>query len=153
MGTRGPVPKRSESRQRRNTPESTITKAVGAERVTIPPANRDWHPIAKRLWNSMKESGQSKFYEPSDWALAYSLMDDLSYYKNASKRSGQMLASIMASMSSLLLTEGDRRRVQMELSRPTQEQLESEGVTEMNAWREKLMPPAKSTATPAKRSV
>lgn len=139
MGTRGPVPKRSESRQRRNTPESSITKASGAARVAVPRADPEWHPIAKRLWNSLAKSGQSKFYEPSDWALAYSLMDDLSHYKNATKRSGQMLASIMASLSSLLLTEGDRRRVQMELSRPTPEQLESEGVTEMNAWREKLL--------------
>jgi hypothetical protein len=149
MGERGPIPKRSESRQRRNTPASSITKAPGADRVIIPAANKEWHPIATRLWRSLAKSGQSKFYEPSDWALAYSLMDDLSYYKFATKRSGQMLASIMASLSTLLLTEGDRRRVSMELSRPTAEQLESEGVTEMKQWQERLAAPG----TPAKRSV
>jgi len=138
MGTRGPVPKRSESRQRRNTPKESITQADGAEEVTIPDADPDWHPIARQLWDSLAASGQSKFYEPSDWALAYSMMDDLSHYKHMTKRSGQMLASIMAALSSLLLTEGDRRRVQLELARPTQEQLDSPGVTEMNKWRESL---------------
>ncbi len=86
----------------------------------------------------MEKSGQSKFYEPSEWALAYSLMDDLSYYKHMSKRSGQMLASIYSAMTSLLITEGERRRVQIEISRPTRDQLESPGVTEMKKWQERL---------------
>jgi len=71
--------------------------------VRIPAANKDWHPIAKRFYNSLKTSGQSDFYQNSDWAFAYSVADDLSYYKKPlvnrdgeeyNKRSGQMLQSI-----------------------------------------------------------
>lgn len=138
MGTRGPVPKRSEDRVRRNEPGVKTTSVDGAESVVVPRADSSWHPIAKRLWAGIQKSGQSRFYEPSDWALAYSLMDDLSYYKSASKRSGQMLASIYSAMSSLLISEGDRRRVGIELARPTSEELESAGVAEMNQWRQKL---------------
>lgn len=138
MGERGPIPKRSESRQRRNTKDDAITRAPGAEKVEVPLADPTWHDIAIKLWVSLQESGQSKFYEPSDWAIAYSLCDDLSHYKYMTKRSGQMLASIMSSLSSLLLTEGDRRRVQMELQRATPDDLESEGVVEMKKWRDKL---------------
>lgn len=139
MGSRGPVPKRSEERIRRNKDEqvSVEVAAVSGE-VVIPEPDDLWHPIARRLWDSLAESGQSKFYEPSDWALAYSLMDDLTYYKNASKRSGQMLASIYAQMSSLLISEGDRRRVGIELARKSSEELESAGVLEMKKWREAL---------------
>lgn len=138
MGTRGPVPKRAESRQRRNSPERDVVTAEGAGTVKQPPASRDWHPIAKRLWKAMGESGQSRFYEPSDWAMAYSLMDDLSYYKNGAKRSGQMLQTIMSSMSALLVLEGDRRRLQIELSRPSAEADDDSKVVVMDKWRKRL---------------
>lgn len=138
MGSRGPVPKRSEERQRRNTPEHTVTRADGAESVSIPEPDDTWHPIARQLWDALAASGQSRFYEPSDWAMAYSLMDDLSYYKTGTKRSGQMLASIYGAMSTLLISEGDRRRVGIELARPTSEELESAGVVEMKSWAAKL---------------
>ena len=139
MGTRGPVPKRTESRQRRNASDVDVKRADGAEDVSQPAAGPDWHPIAERLWESLGRSGQSRFYEPSDWAVAYSLMDDLSYYKASSKRSGQMLATIMSAMSSLLVTEGDRRRVQIELARPNADDSEENTkVAVMDKWRQKL---------------
>jgi hypothetical protein len=134
----GPVPKRSESRQRRNAPIHGSAKGVGAEIVVIPEADPLWHPIASRLWESLALSGQSKFYEPSDWALAFSVMDDLSEYKQQSRRSAQMLASIYSQMASLLITEGDRRRVGIELARKSSDELEDAGVMEMKKWRQQL---------------
>lgn len=139
VGTRGPIPKRSESRQRRNEPEREVTTAVGAEDVTVPVPDPEWHPIARRVWDSLEASGQSRFYEPSDWAVAFSLMDDLSYYKRGSKRSGQMLQTIMSSLSSLMVTEGDRRRLSLELNRPNGEGSEDDGkVAVMDKWRQRL---------------
>lgn len=143
MGTRGPVPKRTESlnghRSKEELAGSRITKAAGADDVSQPVADPDWHPIAVRLWKSLGESGQSRFYEPSDWAVAYSLMDDLSHYKASSKRSGQMLATIMSALSSLLVTEGDRRRVQIELARATGvDDPEAGKVAVMDKWRQRL---------------
>ena len=143
MGTRGPVPKRTESlnghRSKEELAGAKVTRADGAEDVSQPAADPDWHPIAERLWESLGQSGQSRFYEPSDWAVAYSLMDDLSYYKSSSKRSGQMLATIMSAMSSLLVTEGDRRRVQIELARPNADDSEENTkVAVMDKWRQKL---------------
>ena len=142
MGTRGPVPQRKEDlRGHRSKDElnKSVTRAPGADKVSVPKADPEWHPIAQRLWGALKKSGQARFYEPSDWALAYSLMEDLSRYKSGAKRSGQMLAAIMSGLSDLLVTEGDRRRVGIELSRPeTEEQSESAGVVEMNEWRRRL---------------
>ena len=129
----GPVPNRSEDlarpRERKGGDAVPVTKGQ-LRPVRIPAANRDWHPIAKRFYNSLKTSGQSDFYQNSDWAFAYSVADDLSYYKKPLvnrdgeeyyKRSGQMLQSIYAAMTSLLVTEGDRRRVRIELSAPEEE--------------------------------
>jgi hypothetical protein len=112
---------------------------LGAENVKQPRADAAWHPIAKRLWKAMGQSGQASFYEPSDWAVAYSLMEDLSAYKMSRRRSGQMLQTIMSSLAALLLTEGDRRRVQMELERPSADGDEvSAKVEAMSEWRNRL---------------
>lgn len=87
----------------------------------IPNADRDWHPIAHKLWDSLKGSGQADFYQSSDWAFAFSLCEDLSYYKKSGKRSGQMLQTIYSAFERLLVTEGDRRRVRIELQEPEPE--------------------------------
>lgn len=120
MGQRGPVPNRSDDlarpRERKGGDNTAVTK--GSSRpATIPQANEGWHPIALMLWNSTLESGQTDFYESSDYAFLYSVCEDLSYYKNApnGKRSGQMLVAIYGAFERLLLTEGDRRRVRLEL--------------------------------------
>lgn len=115
MGSRGPVPKRSSERVRRHGKPGGVVAASKGGGFRVPAAGREWHPIAKRLWNAAKKSGQSRFYEPSDWMVLYSLCEDLSDYKQQSRRSAQMLASIMSGLTGLLLTEGERRRVQIEL--------------------------------------
>lgn len=71
--------------------------------------------------------------------MLYSLMDDLTYYKAQSRRSSEMLSAIMSGLTSLLLTEGDRRRARVELSRPS-EGVASPGVVELEKWRAKLAP-------------
>jgi hypothetical protein len=86
--------------------------------VRWPAADPEWHKIAKDLYNSTKRSGQADFYQQSDVAMLWSLCEDLSVYKNSTKRSGQMLQTIYSTFSNLLITEGDRRRVRIELHEP-----------------------------------
>lgn len=122
---RGPIPNReadlARPRERKGKDERPVTKGE-LKPVRVPRADPEWHPIAKTLYDSLKKSGQSDFYQQSDWAFAYSLCDDLSYYKSGYKRSGQMLQSIYSAMERLLVTEGDRRRVRIELHEPEKEQ-------------------------------
>jgi hypothetical protein len=130
MGARGPVPQREDSlarpRSRKGADQQPVTK--GQMRSTRwPTADQEWHPIARDLYNACKKSGQADFYQQSDIALLYSLCDDLSYYKSSSKRSGQMLQSIYSAMERLLVAEGDRRRVRIELHEP-ERQAESAAV-------------------------
>lgn len=119
----GPVPLREaelarpRSRNGKGSDPVAVTKGVMRD-TKIPNADRDWHPIARRLWDSLKTSGQADFYQNSDWALAYSLCEDLSYYKKSGKRSGQMLQTIYSAFERLLVAEGDRRRVRIELHEP-----------------------------------
>ncbi|MEU9044114.1 hypothetical protein AB0D63_20905 [Kitasatospora sp. NPDC048343] len=117
----GPVPNReadlARPRERKGSDIQPVTKGVMRD-VEIPDVDPDWHPIAQRLWDSLKTSGQSDFYQNSDWAFAFSLCEDLSHYKNAGKRSGQMLQTIYSAFERLLVSEGDRRRVRIELHEP-----------------------------------
>lgn len=146
----GPVPNRSEDlarpRERRGGDVTPVTKGVARE-VKIPNASRDWHPIARKLWDSLKTSGQADFYQNSDWALAYSLCDDLSYYKKSGKRSAQMLQTIYSTMSNLLVTEADRRRVRIELDQPEEGQTDEASVAVLDDYKQKLglVPPLPET--------
>ncbi len=118
---RGPVPNRSDDlarpRARKGRDVVPVTKGV-ARTTTVPEPDAGWHPIARQLWDALAASGQADFYQQSDWAFAFSLCDDLSHYKNSTKRSGQMLQTIYSAMERLLVAEGDRRRVRIELHEP-----------------------------------
>jgi hypothetical protein len=134
MGQRGPIPDRSDNlarpRSRKGGDSNEPTKGIAYE-ATIPEPDPDWHPISLMLWNAMLESGQSEFYQSTDWVMAYSLCEELSLYKNPKvtkdgeeyhKRSGQMLQTINTMMGDLLLTEAHRRRVRIELEKPEEEE-------------------------------
>lgn len=113
------MPKRSDDPTL--TPETAARKAQettyaeGGHVVTVPDADPDWHPVARQLYNSMRESGGARFYESSDWAVLYSFCEDLSYFKSQKKRSAQMLSALNQVLTALLLTEGDRRKAKIEL--------------------------------------
>ncbi|WP_455680796.1 phage terminase small subunit [Streptomyces collinus] len=125
MGARGPIPNREDDlarpRSRKGSDEQE-TKKGQMRPVRIPRADPDWHPIAKELYDSLKKSGQADFYQQSDWAYAKALIDDLSHYKKSGKRSAQMAQTIYSALGNLLVTEGDRRRVRIELQEPEPEE-------------------------------
>lgn len=130
VGVRGPVPKDPESRKRRNKPtldqqlDSVANAPVSmpvvlredVERWKNRESNPHWHDAAREMWDGLRLSRQSVFYEPSDWALAWSLCEDLSEYKWSERRNGQILTALMSGFSSLLVSAGDRRRLQVELT-------------------------------------
>jgi len=68
------------------------------------------------IYKSARTSGQEDYYQNSDWALLWSLCEDLSEYKMANRRSSQMAQVIYTGFTGLLLSEGDRRRARLELS-------------------------------------
>jgi hypothetical protein len=124
VGVRGPVPNRESDLARprsRKGSEEQETKRGMMRPVRIPRADPDWHTAAKQLYESLKKSGQSDFYQQSDWAYAWALMDDFSHYKKAGKRSAQMAQTLYSALGNLLVTEGDRRRVRIELQEPEPE--------------------------------
>ena len=117
VGVRGPVPKRADQRRRGNTDGGPITKGTAAATRGVPAASKEWHPAAKRWYAALKASGESAFYEPSDWAEAWVVAEVLSQMLQAEKLSAMLFAAWQGASARLLVTEGDRRRVRIELER------------------------------------
>lgn len=122
MGSRGPIPKRSEERRRRNKVDGpelvTAPSGPPTELPDLPDPDPNWHEIATDWYLSLRESGQAAFYEPSDWAVARYVAELMSRALSSDRPpNGQYVAALNSAMSSLLTTEGDRRRARMELER------------------------------------
>lgn len=104
-----------------------------------------WEPLTIAFWESFSRSGQAIFYEPTDWMTAYAMMEILDrWLKPQDVKVGQIgsasgenaggdvkyvfepkivpipgtvLNSILKGLASLMATEGDRRRLRIELER------------------------------------
>ena len=164
MGERGPVPKRSSQRRRRNKPDTTtgtpdITRAESGTPTPpeAPAADEGWHPIAASLYESLTESGQRQWYEPSDWAAAYLMCESISrdllpqvvgitdegdVVKDTIPLKGASLAAYLKAFAGLGVTEGDRRRTRMELTRATVRDVDEDAaVVALDDWTARYTPP------------
>lgn len=117
----GPVPKRSEHRRRRNKPESgpeVISIAPAGPEVAAPEPSEDWHPYVRDWYLSLQDSGQAAYYEASDWQMARIAAQFLSDEMTSGRPvRATMVAEWSSLAGSLLCTEGDRRRMRLELQR------------------------------------
>src|SRR5687768_5669110 len=134
MGTRGPVPARSSQRRRRNKVE--IDKVVLDDEVLVPKLGLTVHPIAAEFYASLHTSGQARFYEPSDWQRARITTKLLSDLLESGKPSAMLYAALQRDFEALLVSEGDRRRVRMEIERGTVDSSEEDAkVAVMDRYR------------------
>ncbi|UXE03077.1 terminase small subunit [Mycobacterium phage Happiness] len=118
MGDRGPIGKRSDQRVRRNKTDNPVTKLPARGPVKQPQIGiPDAHPVVTQLWDSLAHSAQAQFYEPSDWAYARMALHFANQLLWSEKPNGQILATVNSMLNGLLVSEGDRRRVQLEIER------------------------------------
>jgi hypothetical protein len=116
-----------------------------AGEVEIPVADENWEPLTKSFYDSFARSGQAIWMEPTDWMTAYTLMEVLDrWLKPQEVKIGQIgsgrdegaggdvtyvfeekilpmpggvLNAILKGLTALMATEGDRRRLRIELER------------------------------------
>jgi hypothetical protein len=133
MGERGPAGKRPEEKRRRNKDGGVKTEGTAAANVKPPAAKRDWHPIAKAWYKALAASGQSEFYEPSDWAMALMVAESISRDLNPQvvavpektgkpvfekvPMKGASLSAYLKAMTDLMVSEAARRRAGIALKR------------------------------------
>lgn len=114
--TRGPVPKRSNVRAGHRGEADQPDRVLVRGPVRIPRASRAWHESARRWYRSLADSGQSRYFEPSDWSFARLLAELLSAELEGSPRA-TMVNAILAGMDRLGTTEAARRRMRIEVER------------------------------------
>lgn len=101
------------------------------------PREGAWHPLAREVWDSFQRSGQALYWEPSDWAIAKLLCESISrdlkpqvvgvapaseygpaeVVRERIPLKGASLGAYAKMFGQLMLTEGERRRLSIELER------------------------------------
>lgn len=110
----GPVPNRSDQRRRRN--KVDIDRAPVDTGAVYGPEPPDWlQGLALNWYESLRTSGQAIYYTDSDWASALIIAKAVERFE--SRPSAHMLTAILSGFGSLAATEGDRRRLRIELER------------------------------------
>ena len=132
----GPVPKRSEQRRRRNPVEVDSSPASTA--VVLGPDAPEWlEGLARGWYESLRTSGQAIYYTASDWASALTIAKAIARFEE--RPSAHMLTAILSGFGSLAATEGERRRLRIELERAEASDADEEAaVTALNEWRDRL---------------
>lgn len=156
--TQGSMPKRSEERRRRNktteSGESIEVDKVYAEtedlddtsKVDAPPADENWHQVARMQYDALLRSAMRVFYEPTDWATAYLLCDQIHRHLSPQPvmgpngvltkmemdddgeehevpimkvmpMAGSTMQGILKGFAMLGMMEGDRRKLRIEIER------------------------------------
>lgn len=142
MGQFGRVPKRTEEimghRTKAELAERETAPSGTATVVPIPDADPGWHPIAMEWFESLSQSGQHRFFEPSDWAIARYVAEGMSRQLGRGSFGAQMFQAVISAAAELLSTEGSRRRLRLELQRPESGKTEQLGVTAINEYKKRI---------------
>ena len=139
----GPVPVKDAQRRRRNKTSASDKSLshIPAEIHKLPPIepteaipspSEDWHPVATQLWTAQMKSGQAQWMEPSDWAMLYFVCESISrdlqpqfvgmtedgeVIRDIIPVKGASMSAYLKAFSQLMMSEGERRRVRVELER------------------------------------
>ena len=108
-----------------------IAVAKGQSRragITIPTAAAHWCPQARSWYNSLRLSGQSDFYEASDWATAICAAE--SYDMFFRTHNASILGSFVRLSERLGVTVTDRKRSRIELDDPEVSDADEEAANE-----------------------
>lgn len=137
-GHSGPPPN-PHARRRNKRPVQTITidfEKMSTDTVEVPAPDEDWAEPAYDLYISLTESFVARIYEPSDWMTAWMLCNDYSRELKPRKvqvgvdgagdpilvemelpMPGAKMTALLKGLSALIATEGDRRRLEIQVKR------------------------------------
>lgn len=128
-----PVPKRDAQRRRtRDLAQNVVVEAL----VEQPEPPKEWGPMATEWYRSLAQSGQSVFYEPSDWRTAIVAGWMLDEWMTT--RKAATITEFRYMCAQLLATEGDRRKGRLEVKRPQHGEPSPKGDQVVAEYRAKL---------------
>jgi hypothetical protein len=122
----------------RHTESGPITRGSSRrEGIPVPTANELWKPQARSWYNSLKLSGQSEFYEASDWATAVAAASMLDIFLRTYNAS--VGASFVKLSERLAVTYTDRIRARIILDGPDTTDVDEEAADNViRGWQARL---------------
>ena len=135
MGSRGPIGEREENlarpRDRRGSDEQPTKRGQLRDLQIDWEPDPNWSDFTKQVWASASASGMSDFYQDTDYAELWFICQELDRYSQPKvyaktgelyyKHSPEMVKALLTGLSNLGFTEGDRRRIRVELDAPEPE--------------------------------
>lgn len=122
--------------------------------------DEDWADFTKNVWRSASASGMADFYQDTDYAELWFICQELDRYVQPKvyretgelyfKQSPEMVKALLTGLSNLGFTEGDRRRIRIELDAPEPE-AQSASVTALHLYQGALdgaLPPEGEEGVP-----
>lgn len=117
-GPRGPVPKPTAQRRRRNAPTGPELLTVPTGSASTPPeADPGWHEVIIGWFNGLRDGPEAEFMTPAGWAFARYLAERESANIQSARPSAMVSALFVSAQGDLMTTEGSRRRLRVELDR------------------------------------
>jgi hypothetical protein len=126
MGVRGPIPIKKEMLRGHHAKDdnkvTTLKTPAKAPDLVWSKADPKWIPAVKRLYQSLQDSAMAITYQPSDVCLAFVACDILNtgltlINPRTGSPNGVLLQTAMAALVRLGTTEGDRRRLGIEIEK------------------------------------
>lgn len=114
--------KRSDQRRRRNA--RPLSEGAAGVRPVPPDPPEWWNERAKGWLLGLRDSGQSDFYEASDWQMALVAGDLLTKFGETGR--ANLIEQFLKIATVLLASEGDRRRAYLELRRDLEAEVPQE---------------------------
>lgn len=115
MGTRGPVPKRSDQRRRRNIPTGPPVEQVGGAAIEVPPLGIPVSDVVAEWYAALADGPEARYYTPAMWQRARIVAQMLDGVLTSSRPSAQMYTALQQDMKALLVDAGELRRLGIEV--------------------------------------
>lgn len=132
------IPSRSDERTGHRTKaelEANKPTKVGSQTIKWHRASSDWHPIARRWYNSLRTLPVASFYLQSDVETAYLCAEIESRMLAEEEIKAAMLMQVRQMKNDLMSTEGSRRLMRIETSSDEEVEKQDLAKTAMNHYR------------------
>ena len=139
MGSRGPTPKRASERTRNNkTGEDGLEIKKGvAQPYTWTDPSFDWEKPIQRYYMSFQKSGMAAYLQQTDVEQLWLACEFLDRQFKSGRPSAMLVGEAMKMTDGLGATEGERRRIKIELDAP-KESDEDATVIAMDSAKDRL---------------
>ena len=154
MGARGPIGERESNlarpRERKGSDEQAAKRGLLKDIALDWQPDAEWTDFTLNVWKSASASGMADFYQDTDYAELWFICQELNRYSEPRtntttgelyyKQSPEMVKALLTGLSNLGFTEGDRRRIRVELDAPEPE-VQSASVTALHLYQGGMTPP------------